>query len=256
MRTELHGISAEVVKHDSKQILRLQAMGTLIHEDYEALAPDLEQAMEQIDSDEVLALVDATKLQGWTPKAIWDDFNLGLAYGRKFERVAVVSDKRWQQWATRAADWFITGKVRDFSDESTALEWLVNPDVQAPGLQVTLDQDKGIAILEPRGQLTKEDFEEAARVIDGYVEERGELTGIMIQTPRFPGWDSFSGLLEHFRFVRDHHHHVKRVALVTDSSIALMAERLSRHFIAAELEVFPYDDGELASIWLTRPWDQ
>jgi hypothetical protein len=59
-------------------------------------------------------------------------------------------------------------------------------------LSVTIDEENVIAILEPEGPLTKNDFESAARVIDSYIEDTNKLIGLIIHTKSFPGWDSFA----------------------------------------------------------------
>lgn len=113
-----------------------------------------------------------------------------------------------------------------------------------------LDPNENIAILTPRGALSADDFEEAAQVIDPFIEGRGSLDGLIIRTPDFPGWDSFAALLSHFRFVRDHHRQLSRVALVTDSELADMAEKIGRHFVAAEIRHFPYEQFDAAHAWV------
>lgn len=92
-------------------------------------------------------------------------------------------------------------------------------------LKVTIDQNDGIAILEPDGALTESDFESAARVIDPYLEGAGRLDGIIIRTQSFPGWDSFSALTQHLKFIRDHHEKISHLAFVTDSPLANVAEK-------------------------------
>lgn len=50
----------------------------------------------------------------------------------------------------------------------------------------------------------------------------------------------------HFRFVRDHHKRVKKVAVVTDSALGSVAERLASHFVSAEIKQFPAGGTEAA----------
>ena len=54
----------------------------------------------------------------------------------------------------------------------------------------------------------------------------------------------------HFRFVRDHHKQVKRVALVTDSALGTVAENLASHFVSAEIKRFRSGDLEAARQWI------
>ena len=72
--------------------------------------------------------------------------------------------------------------------------------------------------------------------------------GMLIHAEAFPGWENFAGLAAHIRFVRNHHQKIERVALVTDSPVARVAEAVAEHFIAAEIEHFPFADYEKALI--------
>ena len=116
-------------------------------------------------------------------------------------------------------------------------------------LSVQLDAAQGIAILEPHGALSKEDFERAAQAIDPYLEKNGELKGIVVHIAKFPGWDSFGAFASHLRFVKDHQRKVARVALCTDSKLGDVAPRLARHFVKAEVRAFKAGEFEAARDW-------
>jgi len=118
-------------------------------------------------------------------------------------------------------------------------------------LNVELDKAKGIAILTPHGELSKSDFISAAKGIDPYIEKNGELKGIIIHVKSFPGWASFASLLAHFKFVRDHHKHVSRIAFATDSPIGGFAEHIADHFVHAEIKNFQFSEFENAEAWVS-----
>ncbi|TBW51253.1 STAS/SEC14 domain-containing protein [Marinobacter halodurans] len=120
-------------------------------------------------------------------------------------------------------------------------------------LKVTLDRDGGIAILEPDRALTREDFQYAANVIDPYIEAHDALKGLLVHVDTFPGWASFASMLHHLRFIRDHHRHIRRVALVTDSGVVNAAETLGSHLVAAAIRTFPADAMGEARRWLLAP---
>jgi len=120
-------------------------------------------------------------------------------------------------------------------------------------LHYTLDQEKGILTLTPEGPLEAADFEEVAREVDPWIEAKGDLCGIIIHVKSFPGWKNFAALLTHFRFVRDHHQQVRRVAAVTDGTILSVAPEITRHFVRAKVEHFDYDQLDQALAWLQEP---
>src|SRR6202521_1579882 len=95
-----------------------------------------------------------------------------------------------------------------------------------------LDTAHSILQVRPKSALDKKDFVEFAKAVDPQIEATGSLAGLIIEAPAFPGWESFGAMVTHFRFVRDHHKRVKRIAVVTDSSMGDVAERLASHFVS------------------------
>lgn len=77
--------------------------------------------------------------------------------------------------------------------------------------------EAGILIISPQGPLQQSDFEAVAQEIDPYIEAKGGLRGLLVQAESFPGWADFAALLAHFKFVKNHHQHIEKVAAVTDS---------------------------------------
>ena len=117
-------------------------------------------------------------------------------------------------------------------------------------LKVKLDEVESIAILEPGGELLESDFISAAKIIDPYIESVGELRGIIIHVKSFPWWDSFSSLIAHLKFVREHHKKVSRIAFVTDSPIGSFAEKIANHFVNAEVKNFEFGELETSRKWI------
>jgi hypothetical protein len=119
-------------------------------------------------------------------------------------------------------------------------------------LEHKLDAANSILYLHPEGELEKEDFAKLAGVVNPYIEQHGNLAGVIVEAARFPGWDDFAAFTGHLRFVKDHHKHIKKVALVTDSAFGNLAERLGSHFIAADIKHFAAGQAEQARHWITE----
>lgn len=64
---------------------------------------------------------------------------------------------------------------------------------------------------------------------------------------------SLGAVAAHFRFVRDHHRRITKVALVTDAALGNIAERLASHFVSATIRHFPAGQLEAAEQWITNP---
>lgn len=98
--------------------------------------------------------------------------------------------------------------------------------------------------------LSASDFQQLAKTVDPYIEKVGKLAGLIIETPSFPGWDGLTGMIAHFRFVHEHHKLIQKVALVTDSSVADIAERLASHFVSAKIKHFAAGELQSAQKWI------
>jgi hypothetical protein len=117
-------------------------------------------------------------------------------------------------------------------------------------IEHTLDTEHGILYVRPQSSLEQDDFVQLAKTVDPYIEKTGDLAGLIIEAPVFPGWDSLGAMAAHFRFVRDHHAHIKKVGLVTDSALGDVAEHLASHFVSAEIRHFPAGEIEAAKAWV------
>ncbi len=124
MKTETHGLSIGIERVDETFFMKLKAVGTLTHADYEIINPLIDSALEGVKDPKVKVLIDGTELQGWEARAAWDDFKLGLKHGSEFTKIAIVGNKKWQQYTAKIGKWFIAGDVQYFEDEQAALGWL------------------------------------------------------------------------------------------------------------------------------------
>jgi SpoIIAA-like len=117
-------------------------------------------------------------------------------------------------------------------------------------IEYALDTVHSILTVRPKSSLEQSDFAELAAAADPYIEEAGGLAGLIIDAPTFPGWESLGAMAAHFRFVRDHHRHIRKIALVTDSAAGSVAEHLASHFVSAEIRQFPGGELEVAERWI------
>jgi hypothetical protein len=117
-------------------------------------------------------------------------------------------------------------------------------------IKFDLDRDKGILTVSPTGALEASDFQAIARTVDPYIEEKGALSGLLVDPPSIPGRASFGALVEHMKFVRDHHRRIERVAALTDSEFLRIAPRIAQHFANPEIRVFGSAERARALAWL------
>ena len=118
-------------------------------------------------------------------------------------------------------------------------------------IEHTLDTANSILHIRPKSALGEGDFAELAKTVDQHIEKTGTgLAGLIVEVQAFPGWESLGAMAAHFRFVRDHHRRVRKVAIVTDSAIGNVAEHFASHFVAAEIRHFRAGELEAAKQWI------
>lgn len=125
MSKEHHGITIVIETIDSESIWVLKVAGKLTHHDYEEIIPALESSLKDINSKHLKMLVDITEFSGWEPRAVWDDFKLGLKIGFNIDKVAIYGDQKWQELTAKIGNWFISGEMKFFSDDQSAIKWLL-----------------------------------------------------------------------------------------------------------------------------------
>jgi hypothetical protein len=113
-----------------------------------------------------------------------------------------------------------------------------------------LDPERSILHAHLRGPLAAEDFVWLAHAVDPHIDATGGLAGIVLETEGFPGWEGLGALVSHVRFVRSHHERIGKVAIVTDSALGGVAERLASHFVAAEIKRFSAGQADAAKRWI------
>lgn len=111
-------------------------------------------------------------------------------------------------------------------------------------------RDRGILIVSPDGPLEEADFERLAKEVDPFIASKGNLTGVMIYTKSFRGWESFGALVSHLKFVADHHQKIERIAAVTDSGFLKIMPRIADHFVHAKVRHFNFEEKDQALAWL------
>jgi hypothetical protein len=117
-------------------------------------------------------------------------------------------------------------------------------------IEQSLDTEHSVLTVRVRDSLERGDFAALAGAVDPYIELTGGLGGLVIEVPAFPGWEDFGAMVAHFRFVRDHHKRIGKVALVTDSALGSVAEQLASHFVSAQIRHFPAGGLESAMDWV------
>lgn len=243
---DLLNVNAE----SDSRIIHASVTGQLQEQDYQLLTVQVEQLLQRHASLRMLAQL--TAFEGWSPGAAWEDAKLGYRHFSDFERLAVVGDKRWEEWMVRLSKPFTLADTRFFepTELDKALAWIAEP--AHAEIRISVEEERRVVRVRPRGRLSKTDFLQLAREIDPLIERWGALSGLVIESRDFPGWESIGALIRHLHFVSDHHENIRRIALVTDSPLGTIAEHVAGHFVAARIKQFDPEDIDIALDWAAK----
>lgn len=117
-------------------------------------------------------------------------------------------------------------------------------------IAIEVDIQNRIVLLHPNGTLSESDFAKVSGVIDPYIAKSGSLLGLIISIKEFSGWESFGALVKHIKFIKNHHTKLAKVAIVTDSKIGDLGEKVGSHFLSAKIKHYPYAQFDVARNWM------
>ena len=110
-------------EHDGK-VLTIQVSEKLTAEDYDRFVPQTKRLIQQ--HGPIRILFDMQDFHGWQLAALWKDIKFDLSHFKDIERLAMVGDKKWEQWMATFCRPFTAAKIRYFdrSDADAARDWI------------------------------------------------------------------------------------------------------------------------------------
>jgi len=106
------------------RILGFKMSGKLHDEDYKHFVPTVEAAIKDHGKVRLLALFE--DFHGWDLHAMWDDTKFATKHCADVERIALVGDKKWEEWMAKVCKPFTMAKLKyfDVSQTESAWKWL------------------------------------------------------------------------------------------------------------------------------------
>jgi hypothetical protein len=100
------------------------ASGKLDRQDYQALLPELERAIDEYGK--VRLYLELRDFHGWLASGLWQEIKTDIRHRSHFEKTAVVGEDDIQRLAVQLADKLFSGPVRFFpkSQRAEARRWL------------------------------------------------------------------------------------------------------------------------------------
>ena len=120
-------------------------------------------------------------------------------------------------------------------------------------LNYKIMEKEAILIANPKEAISVEDFNNISKDVDLFLQNNACLEGLVVYSKEFSGWENFSALINHLKFVKEHHNFIKKVAIVTDDKVLTYLPNITNHFINAQVEHFEYKDKNKAIDWIIHP---
>lgn len=117
-------------------------------------------------------------------------------------------------------------------------------------IEYKLDKKTLILHIKPLKRLEEADFLELSKEIDPIIDEKGYLSGIILETDHLPCWKNFSTMLEHMRFIKHHHRKINKIALVTDSRLLELGKMVAENLVKPKFQQFPAGHVAMAKSWI------
>lgn len=117
----------EQLPRSTDSVLGFRLSGKLHDADYQNFVPLIDAALKKHPKVRVLALFQ--DFHGWDLHALWDDIKFSTTHCTKLDRIALVGEKKWEEWMAKVCKPFTLAKVRyfDHRDVDVAWTWLQGP---------------------------------------------------------------------------------------------------------------------------------
>ncbi len=119
-------------KRSGHRILEVRVSGKLNRMDYAKFVPEVESMIR--DEGKIRLLVIMQDFHGWDGGALWEDIKFDARHFSDIERLAIVGEKKWEQWMAAFCRPFTTAEVAYFDRAETteALEWSAGDTKKEP----------------------------------------------------------------------------------------------------------------------------
>lgn len=111
----------EKLPESTESILGFKLSGKLHDADYKTFVPAVDAAIAQ--HGKVRLLAQLHDFQGWDLHALWDDIKFSTTHCTKIDRIALVGEKKWEEWMAKVCKPFTMAKIQYFDAGNIAAAW-------------------------------------------------------------------------------------------------------------------------------------
>ena len=114
----------ETLPSGSAKVIGFKLSGKLHDADYKTFVPAIDAVLAK--EGKVRLLAQFHDFHGWDAKALWDDVKFSTTHCNKIDRIALVGDKKWEEWMAKVCKPFTMAKIQyfDVAKIDDAWKWL------------------------------------------------------------------------------------------------------------------------------------
>ena len=114
----------EQLPRESTKALGFKLSGKLHDADYKTFVPLVDKAIAEQGKVRMLAWFH--DFHGWDVHALWDDIKFSTTHCTKIERIALVGEKKWEEWMSKVCKPFTMAQIKYFgaAEIESAWQWL------------------------------------------------------------------------------------------------------------------------------------
>nr|WP_292964477.1 STAS/SEC14 domain-containing protein [Muricauda sp. UBA7809] len=114
----------QIINLEQEHLIAAKISGKLTEKDMEKMHPLIHNIIEKGHKVDFYFVME--DFEGYTIKGFWEDLKIDSAHLGDYGKMAFVGNKKWQEWAAKATDFFIKSEVKffDSKNKEQAMTWV------------------------------------------------------------------------------------------------------------------------------------
>tara|TARA_R110002073_G_scaffold40547_1_gene114899 strand:- start:103418 stop:103774 length:357 start_codon:yes stop_codon:yes gene_type:complete len=114
----------QIIGIKQNNVIATIATGKLEQQDIEKVHPIIHSILDK--GLKVRWYFEMEGFTGWNLPSLWEDLKMDTAHARDYEKIAMVGDKKWQDWITQFMKPFTNAEIKYFNidQKEDAKSWI------------------------------------------------------------------------------------------------------------------------------------
>tara|TARA_R110000764_G_scaffold51464_1_gene112547 strand:- start:382 stop:801 length:420 start_codon:yes stop_codon:yes gene_type:complete len=115
-----------IIESEKDNLISAKISGTISKADVEKIHQLIHKIIE--NGKKADFYFEMEDFEGYTLKGFWQDIKVDSAHISDYGKMAFVGEKKWQEWAAKATDFFTSSEVKyfDLKDKELAKTWIAS----------------------------------------------------------------------------------------------------------------------------------